>query len=233
MLNFACVRMGTAYSVEYVERLRNMITKHVPRYAFNDVSATGRRPNIICLTDQPEDVEGVQMIRLTPDKLNEGWWAKMLLFNPQLRGDYSRPTIYFDLDTVIVDDLTALVDYAIASTEFAICANFTKRAGNLNYPCNYGSCVMIFPAGFGAEVYHSYLGYWQHAQEIAGAYGDQFIIEKMLPSARLLQDVMPSGYFVGRRQFDVVRPKDVRLLIFAGKVKPHNTTIEWIKEQWK
>lgn len=236
MLTFVCVRMGTKYGIEYVERLRNMITRHCPRYALQAEVIKGRsvfRPRIVCLTDQPERIEGVQTVNI--GRL-EGWWAKMALFNPEFRHGGSvdhGPSIYFDLDTVIVDSLGPLVEQAMTHHKFAICANFTRRAGKLNYPCAYGSCVMILPPGFGYDIWNKFHENQEEMIAAAGPFGDQWVIERMIPGAILLQDVMPPGYFVGRREFDVVRPAGAALMIFAGKVKPHNCNIEWITEEWK
>ena len=160
-----------------------------------------------------------------------GWWGKMALFSPSLR--WKGPTIYFDLDTVIIDTIAPLVDFAFAAKEFAICANFTRRAGKLNYPCAYGSCVMVLPEGFGYDVFNQFVKHSRDMIDQAGAFGDQWVIERMIPGATLLQDVMPPGFFVGRREFDVIRPEGASLLIFAGKTKPDNCNIQWIKEEWK
>lgn len=225
MLTFACVRMGTKYPIEYVEKLRNMIHRHTPSILWKMDQA-----QIICITDQPEQVEGV--INRNVSHL-EGWWGKMSLFDPDIRLGHKGPTIYFDLDTVIVDALHPLVDYAFAFHKFAICANFTRRSGKLNYPCAYGSCVMIFPPSFGYDVWSQFIGNSEEMMGAAGQFGDQFVIERMIPGATLLQDVMPAGFFVGRREFDVVRPAGAALMIFAGKTKPHNCDIQWIKEEWK
>jgi hypothetical protein len=220
--------MGNKYPIEYVERLRNGIKRYSPSILW-----TSEQAQIVCITDQPETVEGVTNVLAIGTGL-EGWWGKMMMFNPAVRS-HARGgvSIYLDLDTVIVDSLRPLIDFALTTKDFAICANFTRRAGKLNYPCAYGSCVMVFPEGFGLDIFEQFVKSKKDMIEAAGPFGDQWVIERMSPGATLLQDVMPSGYFVGRREFDVVRPEGAALMIFAGKVKPHNCEIQWIKEEWK
>lgn len=228
MLTFVLVRMGNKYPIEYVERLRNGIKRHTPPILW-----TSRQAQIICLTDQTEKVEDVRNVNI--GRL-EGWWGKMAVFSPEIRHGGSLdhgPSIYLDLDTVIVDSLRPLIDFAWETHQFAICANFTRRAGKLNYPCAYGSCVMVLPRNFGSGVFSQFMQHKEEMMEQAGQFGDQWVIERMLPGAILLQDIMPSGFFVGRREFDIVRPEGAALMIFAGKVKPHNCDIQWIKEEWK
>jgi hypothetical protein len=215
MIAVACVRSGTKYSVEYVERLRSMVARYLPQ-----------EHRFICLTDQPDQIAGVEMI----DCLHlgwHGWWLKMGLFDPDLRGPDR--CLYFDLDTVIIDDLTPLAEWG---GEFGICRNFTKLAGHPTWPCNYGSCVMSLAPGFGRDIYRRFSADPQGWVRRC-PHGDQQAIEKLYPRAEYLQDRVPPGYFVGRRDFNSHRPKAAAVMIFAGRHKPHNTPHRWLKEAWQ
>lgn len=212
MITVACVRTGDKYGIEYVEKLRDMVARHL--------SIPHR---FICVTDQPEPLDDVEMIPVSGEL--PGWWAKMALFSPDLRGPGR--CLYFDLDTVIIDDITPLAEIA---APFATCANFT-RAVNQLYPCRYGSCIMIFADGFGGDTWAAFLA--NMADIIDGSpYGDQQAIEQLYPDAVLLQDVLPRGYLVGRRAFIDERPEGAAVMIFAGKHKPHNTPYQWLREAW-
>lgn len=224
MINFICVRTGTAYGIEYVQILRNMIARHCP------IPFT-----LTCLTDQPDQVPGVTFVDVSALGLT-GWWAKMAVFDPALRRA-ARPdceqtgrTIYLDLDTVIVGDLTPLV---LWGGEFGICENFTRKAGHPSWPCRYGSCVMSLAPGWGAQVYTEFMENRQEYMTRAGKYGDQHAIERIAPHAEYLQDELPAGFFVGRRAFTESQPVGASLMIFAGPHKPHNTKIKWLRETWK
>ena len=95
-LNVVCVyRPGGAYTAEYVRRLRSAVARNL---------RTNHR--FICLTDRrdPSHIPG-HLDLLHPEW--PGWWSKIEAF--RIVG----PTIYLDLDTVIVGDLGALALWAI------------------------------------------------------------------------------------------------------------------------
>ena len=68
-----CVRFGNKYSREYVERLRNMVARHltVP-YEF------------VCLTDDQHDIAGVRKIYQPNANYARGWWHKVHMFDSAL-----------------------------------------------------------------------------------------------------------------------------------------------------
>lgn len=210
MITIACVWTGDKYSFTYVERLKNMIDKYLKYDRF------------ICLTDNKIQYDGIEMIKV---KGLPGWWAKLALFNPDIRGDGR--CIFFDLDTVIIDDLTPILQY---EGPFAICRNFAK-AKRPEYICNYGSCVMSFEHGFGREIYDQFID--KKKKFIRKCrYGDQQAIEQLYPNADYIQDFCPPGFFVGYREFTEQKP-DGSIMIFAGKHKPDNSELDWVLQSWK
>ena len=68
-----CVRFGNKYGREYVERLRNMVSRHltVP-YEF------------ACLTDDHHDIPGVRKIYQPNANYARGWWHKVHMFDSTL-----------------------------------------------------------------------------------------------------------------------------------------------------
>lgn len=217
IITYACVWIGQRYGKEYVERLRSMVLRH----------SKGYRVRVICLTDRREQIEGVEMIDVSEYQLDR-WWPKMILFDPTIRG--RGDCIYLDLDTVVVDRLRPLIEL---ETRFSICANFTRRAGSINYPCGYGSCVMRFGDGFGSDVWQAFRENAASIMTSCGNYGDQLAIERLHPGAPLLQDILPAGFFVGRREFNEKVPEGASLMIFAGPEKPHTSRHSWVREHWK
>lgn len=212
MITIACVRTGDRYGIEYVAKLRDMVARHLPI-----------EHRFICLTDQPDKLDGVEMI---PVMGLPGWWAKMALFSQSVRGEGK--CLYFDLDTVIIGDLTPLAEI---DAQFATCANFT-RAVKADYPCRYGSCIMVLADGFGSDIWAAFMA--ESDRFIKGCkYGDQQAIEQLYPDAVLLQDVLPEGYLVGRRDFTDQKPEKAAVMIFAGPHKPHNTPHKWLREAWQ
>lgn len=216
-ITFLCVNVGGVYDVAYVRKLRNMIHRWCD-YPFR----------LRCLTDNDQHIDGVECVNVASFGLTK-WWPKMLLLNPMIRGGAQR-SIYFDLDTVILGSLTPLIEL---KTRFGICANFTRAAGHKSWPCAYGSCVMTFDRTFGAGAYGAFLSrkdYWMSA---ASQWGDQWVIEQLIPNATILQEKLPQGYMLGYRNFPHHRPgAEVSIAIFAGRNKPHNSNLTWVKQEW-
>ena len=178
----------------------------------------------LCLTDQPDQV-GFDIAAFGL----QGWWAKVLLFSPEIRG--AGRCLYLDLDTIIVGDLTPLAEW---SGDFGICENFTRLAGNTEWPCRYGSCAMVFADGWGDEVWQRF---WSDAPEIMERCprGDQQAIEELVPDAGLLQHYLPAGFFTGYRDLPEHKtqpPAGASVIVFGGANRPHNCDIAWAREAW-
>jgi len=83
-----CVRFGNRYGMDYVERLRNMVARHMTiPYEF------------VCLTDSNHTIQGVRNITQPNAGYSKGWWHKVHMFDPTL--PINGRIIYFDLDVVI------------------------------------------------------------------------------------------------------------------------------------
>ena len=85
-------RSGGRYDGRWVERLHRGAREHV-----------GGLYRFVCLTDLPLDLPGVETVPLRHDWPR--WWAKFEAFQPGLT--HGR-TVLCDLDTVFLDDATAL-----------------------------------------------------------------------------------------------------------------------------
>jgi hypothetical protein len=211
------VRTGTKYGPEYVERLAAGVNRHL--------RLTGCR----LLTDQPERFTGVHRVDVSDYGLG-GWWAKMLLFRPDIRGP--GPSLYLDLDTIALGDLSPL---EAITHRFSVCGSFAREFGNPNWPCCYGSCVMTFGDGhWGGEIWDQFC---RNRRWLMGLpHGDQQAIEALLPGVDRLQELLPSGFFMNYRELPAhpagPRP-DASLLIFGGANKPHTARERWVLDAWR
>jgi hypothetical protein len=213
-LIIACVRTGTAYTFEYVVKLRNMVARNI-----------NRPYTMVCLTDQPERCEGVAFIDVASIGLT-GWWAKMILFAPEWRSDMK--VVFFDLDTVIIDSIDAL---ALVPGEFAICESFVRLAGVTSYPCKFNSSVMVIGGGMAAFVWSNFERRRELLLSKHARHGDQACIEELYPSAPFLQAMLPKDFLCNYRNLTNTRPKSA-VVNFGGSHKPHNCPIPWVQEAW-
>jgi hypothetical protein len=99
-----CMKWGTKFGPEYVNRLHGMVRRHL------------RRPfRFVCLTDDGAgfhaDIEVLPLPEMgwTDGITEHGWW-KVGLFSERL-GDLSGPALFLDLDVLVVDSLEPLFDH--------------------------------------------------------------------------------------------------------------------------
>lgn len=216
MHTVACVRVGTKYGPDHVARLASMVRRHL------------RVPHrIICLTDQRATVPGVEVVDIRATGL-WGWWGKMALFCPDYRGHL--PTIYLDLDTVILRDITPL---ARVAGKFAISRNMTRLAGNTTWPCLYGSHCMVFGPGWGRQVWNAFEADRRGLIARAGIMGDQWVIQQLVPDAPLLQDMLPPGFIMGYRDIGAEPPEQAAIVAFGGRSKPEGSRVGWVQAAWQ
>lgn len=124
-MKIVCVyKTGGDFTDEYVEALHDSLLDYP--YEF------------VCLTDSQTIRNDIKTI---PLKFGfSGWWSKMELFcfeHDILDDDI----LYFDLDTVIVDDISDLLEWCENQTEMVMLSDFY-------FPENVASGVMFIPKHF-------------------------------------------------------------------------------------
>lgn len=190
---FACVKTGTRYGDHYVRKLKAMIARHMPHTNWR----------LTCYGDRP--VEGVDFVQ-TPPEL-PGWWAKLYLFS------LGKPLFYFDLDTIIVGDLSRMLCW--------------DGFGILKDPwqAGYGSGIMKLTGNEGAV--------WDKFQVgmISTLRGDQDWINIALPDQR----TFPTDWFPSYKanKLGAAPPADAIAVNFHGFPKPHQITSGWVPAHWR
>ena len=213
-LIIGCVFTDNKYPFQYVTTLRNMISRHVT------VPYT-----LFCLTNNPERCSGVTFVDVTAAGL-PGWWTKMLLFEPQWRGQSK--VVYLDLDTLVIGDLAPLAGVA---GEFAILESPVRLAGIANYPCKYNSSVMVIGGGRCEFLWQKFQRNAEQLMFKHARFGDQAAIEELYPAAPFLQTILP-GFFCNYRDLTAHQPKQAAVVNFGGRHKPHNCPIDWVRRAW-
>lgn len=100
MLNVICLKHGTKYGPEYVNKLYNMVQRHltVPH-------------RFVCFTDDATQLNPLIEVRLLPvDSRYTGWWWKPHIFKKGHFSD-SDTNFFIDLDMVIISNIDKLVSY--------------------------------------------------------------------------------------------------------------------------
>lgn len=105
MINLICLKHGTKYSYVYVNKLYNMVKRHLS-VPFN----------FFCFTEDANNINDKVIIKKLPSTNVSGWWYKPYLFS---EGLFEKDSInfYLDLDVVIINSMDKLIEYN-SSKEF-------------------------------------------------------------------------------------------------------------------
>jgi len=98
-LSVVCWRWGTRYSVNFVNRLAAMLSRHLHLpYRF------------FCITDDPAGLDpGISPIAIWPAN-GLGRARRLRIFDPSLRELFGSRILQLDIDCILTADVTALVD---------------------------------------------------------------------------------------------------------------------------
>ena len=104
MKQIICIKWGTKYGPEYVNRFYNMVARNItPPF------------RVICFTDQTEGMDPRIETRPLPEpdfvmpKNTPGKWPKSQLWGDL--GDITGTVLFMDLDIIITDNIDAFFDY--------------------------------------------------------------------------------------------------------------------------
>jgi hypothetical protein len=160
VLNVVCLKWGSKYGAEYVNRLHRMVSRRL-----------GKPFRFHCLTEDGRglDPEIVVLPLASTDGMS-GWWYKLALFKQDffgLRGQL----LYLDLDVVITGSIDFLAD---APGDFLIIRNWSRQR-------MWNSSIMRFEIGAYAHIWERFAA---DAEGIMASYnGDQEWIFACEPEA--------------------------------------------------
>lgn len=201
-----CVKYGTKYGANYVNRLASMVR----RQSSVDV-------DFFCLTDDPAGLEvGIRTLPLP--RMNilgqdiSGWWQKLAMFREKI-DELGSHLLYFDVDVVITGSIDPLLFY---DSDFAIARNC--------YVPIFSSSVMRFKNG-------SWPCIWSDFSKInAERYGgDEIWIASKVPDADVFPDDWCKIYRLHAAQ--VVSEGSI-VVSFGGEPNPGDYPAPWVENYW-
>jgi hypothetical protein len=115
MINICCVFYGNKYTSDYVQKLYNMVQRHltIPY-------------NFYCFTDHSnldDTISGNIIFKELPIHGHEGWWNKLQLFNKDI--NLTGVNLYFDLDIVILKNIDSFATHGDKNS-FCILREFNQ-----------------------------------------------------------------------------------------------------------
>ena len=217
MITVACVlREGgkVGYDATWVEKLHNSISRNLTiPFKF------------VCLSDCAVPCERIPLYKNGP-----GYWAKMQLFRPGL---FDGPVLFFDLDTVICNNIDDLVQRLLDQNNFIM-----WRDDHYNIS---SSAIMYWNGDYSA-IYNSYIlkqpwyetHYSPDNQTTQRLIGDQAVISSLVDH-EFVNDFCPENWIhvVGKHD-DTCDLSETRILIFR-KLHTKPSTLpnhQLVKEHW-
>ncbi len=233
-----CMRWGTKYGPEYVNRLYSMVSRHL-RGDFEFVcltdDPTGTRPEVRCLP--------IPALAL-PDGIPERGWRKLTTFARDLHG-LSGTALFLDIDVVIVDDITPFFE---APGAFLIIHDWKRP-----WRVTGNSSVYRFQLGAHADVLE---GFCRDVNAIRARHrNEQAYLSDVLHRQGVLE-YWPASWCASWKYHCIPRfplnlvaapraPAGARILVFHGVVNPpdaiagrrqgnwrHAKPAAWLTQHW-
>jgi hypothetical protein len=232
MLNVICLKHGTKYGADYVNKLRNMVARHL---------TIDHR--FVCLTDDTSQISrGIDIIDLPNDPQVSGWWWKPYIFKKGLfpKGDTN---LFFDLDMVIVNSIDKLATYM---PDRFVGLQDVGRVYR-KFPEKLGSAVMKWPSGEYSNIWEDMVADFTRVKRMHGdqdwiwsLYKDEIVFfpEQWIMSYKW--EIRKQSELIremGRQIFAEIRnpeiPPDTSVLAFHGTPNPEDVQDPIIVDNWQ
>lgn len=256
MLSVVCWRWGTRYGVEWVNRLRSMVSRHLslPHRFF-------------CITDNTQGYDsGIELVPMW-DPQGLGRCRRLRIYEPSMEAIFGKRILQLDIDGVVTGDLTPLVD---RPDPFVIWRSVPDQryVGGKGIKANsetgmgaYNASAVLMDTGvfptlwgdylsdrFGLEKAAKKAGFWTSLynaglnppiRQLDSGDDDQAIVSLYARKIDAPTWMEKDGlYKVGRRGFsDKTRlPENSRLVFFNGSLVGNRIgllELPWVKEHWR
>lgn len=220
-----CMKWGTLYSAEYVNRLHSMVKRNLT-YDFK----------MVCFTDDESGIiDEVQCFPIPeidlPGNLPERMWKKLTTFKADLYG-LKGTALFLDLDIVILDNMDCFFDI---EGDFRIIKDYDMKFWRITG----NSSVYRFAIGEHGYVFDYFLKNFesirkQHRNEqeyLTWAIHEKGLLQywpkEWCPSFKY--DCASKIPFAFWKKPSI--PKDAKIIIFHGEINPHKA-IEGGRGKW-
>ncbi len=224
MQTVICMKWGTRYESDYVNRLHSMVMRHVERPT-----------RLICFTDNDDGLNpNITAHPLPPITLPKKWrwlpWRKISLWQAPL-ADLEGDVLFLDLDVVVTASLDPFFD--VAPGKYCVIENWTQIGQNIG-----NTSVYRFPVGQYTYIYErlmaepeTYLNRYRASQQyISGEIEEQVFwpTEWCVSFKHSLMPPWPLNFFQTPRL-----PPSAKVVCFTGKPDPDEAMIgRWPTKRW-
>ncbi len=216
-LAFICMKWGTKYDSQYVNKLYNGISNNYHS-----------KFNFYCITENPEGLNNsIKQIPL--NSTFKGWMKKSLLFSPETTNQIETDKLicFIDLDMVICGNLNYLDDFkgnfCLMKTDDIECE---RSIGG------YNSSIVLWKKGYGKEIYDYMLNYEKYIVKQVVRF-DHYL-EFVVNNSNFVQDEFVgqvldyNTYCKGKDEL----PSGSSIIAFPREPKPHQCKEKWVGIFW-
>lgn len=237
MINIVCVKWGTKYGPEYVNRLLSGFRRNstIP-FKFH------------CFTDDSSKLLKDIIIHDLPYKKVTGWWNKLYLFSNQINIPQGETILFVDLDTLItsnVDDILKCTTDGIVVLKNFIHDYMKKR----NYYCPLmGSGLMMWQHGKFPHIWENFIKDSDKISKLIARDGDQEWINRCIPDNKKIfwQNAFPDRVVSFKMHCQQGLPEKCSIICYHGRPSipdsvSYNGTFAqrkispqpWVLDYWK
>lgn len=206
-LTIVCVKHGTKYGAEYVNRLYSMVRRNL----------TGDW-QFVCMTDNSVGLNSeIDVIDISSIKVS-GWWTKVSIFDRRLPLLHET-VFYLDLDTVVIGNLDFINELKVGFYIFE----------HPDAPI-FNSSIMLFDRSIAGHIFDKIT-----LRDVDRLPGDQEWIEECIPNADIFDDGKINLYrgINPNITFDELSDSPTKIVTFPANPKPHDVTSSWVELVWR
>ncbi len=227
-----CLKYGTKYSADYVNKLYYMVSRNLTL-----------EHEFVCFTENSRGIDS--KIRIEPLELHpriQGWWYKPFFFNPKLK--LQGTILFLDLDLVIFRNIDNLFQFR--PNKFLIIRDFNRHRIP-NYQ-KFNSSVFRLNTGQHMDVYNDFMK--DPLNTARRFHGDQdwirykitndfdFFPDEWIQSYKWeMRKEKPVRLPSGKRNFETIGEPTVldttSIAVFHGDPNPEDCKDPWVIDNWK
>jgi hypothetical protein len=231
LINVICLKWGSKYSVDYVNRLFASVNRNTTEHF-----------RFHCFTDDTSGINSNIVTHPLPYSNIESWWNKLYLFSNEIDIAIGEKIFYVDLDTLITDNIDDLLDVSVE--KIVVLKDFLN--GVATTAGDMGSGLMAWRHGDYQTVWDSFIADPTSAIKQVAPHGDQHWIDLCIKDRQYWQNIFP-GRVVSFKVHCLTglpnnaaivcyhgQPSIPESVIFKGKVWKFNITPQpWVLNYWK
>lgn len=232
MINIVCLKWGSKYGAEYVNRLAAAVGRH-----------TTKSYRFWCMTDDHLGLrKDINVLPLAHSHQLDIWWNKISLFDPENGLPLSEQIFYIDLDTLIVNNIDSMLTNEVP--DIIVLRDFyhgiAKTAGNV------GSGLMSWRHGNYNNIWNNFIKDPDLAIRSIRPHGDQAWVESQISAWYYWQDLWPDTVVSFKMHCQSGIPPNAAIICYHGKPSiPESVTYQgtdwkwrltpqpWVAEHWK